>query len=159
VYAITRKDAALVPIRATLGATMLYHGLPKLGGEGAEQAGQMFEQLGIKPGRTWAKLSGLAEVFGGATALIGFGTRIGALAVLATQLVAINKVHGSKGFSNVSGGYEFNLALMAIALGILVSGPGAVSLHEVVERRVQRRPWLLAPRRRRRAFDVAMLLK
>jgi putative oxidoreductase len=156
---MTRKDAALVPIRATLGATMLYHGLPKLSDEGAEQTGQMFEQMGIRPGRTWAKLSGLAEVFGGATAIIGFGTRVGALAVLATQLVAVAKVHGGKGFSNMSGGYEFNLALMAIALGLLVSGPGAVSLHEVVERGVQRRPWVLAPRRRRKAFDAAMLLK
>jgi putative oxidoreductase len=156
---MTKKDAALVPIRATLGATMLYHGLPKLGDAGAEQTGEMFEQMGIKPGRTWAKLTGLAEVFAGATALVGFGTRLGALAVLATQLVAVGKVHGSKGFNNMSGGYEFNLALIAIALGILVSGPGAISLHEVVERGVQRRPWMLAPRRRRKAFSAAMLLK
>jgi putative oxidoreductase len=156
---MTRKDAALVPIRATLGATMLYHGLPKLSDEGAEQTGQMFEGMGIRPGRTFAKLAGLAEVLAGATALIGFGTRIGALAVLATQGVAVAKVHGDKGFDNTSGGYEFNLALMAIALGLLVAGPGAFSLHEVVERGVKRRPWVLAPRRRRKAFSTAMLLK
>jgi len=156
---MTRKDAALIPIRASLGATMLYHGLPKLSGSGAEQTGEMFEQMGIRPGRTFAKLSGLAEVVGGVTAIVGFGTRLGALAVLATQLVAISKVHGSKGFDNTSGGYEFNLALMAIALGLLVSGPGALSVHEAVERRVQHRPWKLARRRNRRAFEAAMLLK
>lgn len=158
-YAMTRKDAALVPIRATLGATMLYHGLPKLSGAGAEQTGQMFEQMGIRPGKTWAKLSGLAEVVGGATAIVGFGTRLGALAILATQLVAVSKVHAAKGFSNASGGYEFNLSLIAIALGLLVSGPGAISIHELVERGVKRRPWLLARRRQRKAFSAAMLLK
>lgn len=163
VYAMTRKDAALVPLRATLGASMIYHGLPKLGAEGAKQTGEMFEQLGIRPGQTWAKLTGLAEVFGGATAVLGFGTRLGALAVLATQAVAVAKVHGAKGFNNLNGGYEFNLTLMAIALGMLIAGPGAVSVHEVVERRLQHaaahRPWLLASRRPRRTYEALKLLK
>lgn len=158
-YAMTKKDVALVPIRATLGATMLYHGLPKLRREHAEQTGQMLEQMGIRPGRTFAKVAGWAEVLGGVTSLLGFATRVGALGVLATQLVAIGKVHGPKGFSNLSGGYEYNLTLVAIALGVLVSGPGALSLHELLERRVQRKPWLLARRRPRKAFEVAMLVK
>jgi putative oxidoreductase len=159
VYRVTRKDAALVPVRGALGATMLYHGASKLRGEGPAQTGAMFEQLGIRPGATWARLTALAEVFAGATSLLGFATRLGAAAVLATQAVAIAKVHGPKGFSNLAGGYEYNAALAAIALGLLVAGPGAVSLHEVIERRVERRPWRLARPRRHGAFRALMAVK
>lgn len=158
-YRVTKKDAALVPVRAAMAATMLYHGTSKLRGEGPEQTGAMFEQMGIRPGRTWAKLAGAAEVLAGVTSLLGFATRIGALAVIATQTVAIAKVHGSKGFDNVAGGYEFNAALLAMALGLLVAGPGAISAHEVVERRVEHRPWRLARRTPRRAFRLAMAMK
>ena len=148
-----------MPIRAALGATMLYHGVPKLRGESGEQTAQMFEQMGISPGRRWARISGWAEVAGGVTSILGFATRLGALGVLATQAVAIGKVHGPKGFSNMSGGYEYNLTLAAIALAVLLSGPGALSLHELLERRVERKPWRLAKRRSRQAFRAAMLVK
>ncbi len=155
------KDVALVPVRASLGATMIYHGLQKLRGEGPKQTGEMFEGLGFKPGTTWAALTGLAEVFGGATAILGIGTRLGALAILGTQAVAVAKVHAPKGFSNVNGGFEFNLALMGIAAALLTAGPGRFSTHELVERSVARswRGWALAPRRQSRALGLVKLLK
>lgn len=155
------KDLAFVPMRASLGATMLYHGLAKLRGEGAKQTAEMFEGLGFKPGSTWATLTGAAEVLGGATAIMGIGTRIGALAVIATQAMAIAKVHASKGFSNLSGGFEFNLALMAMAAALLTAGPGRVSAHELLEHRLERgwRGWVLAPRRQAGALGLVKLLK
>lgn len=157
--AIMAKDLALVPARASLGATMLHHGATKLRGDGPDQTGQMFEQLGIRPGRTWARLTGLAEVFAGASVILGIGTRLGALAVLVTQGVAIAKVHGNKGFSNLAGGYEFNLLLVAAALGLLVAGPGPVSAHEVIERRLEGPRRWLPLRLQRRSVRVTKLLK
>jgi putative oxidoreductase len=156
---VTTKDAALVPMRLSLGATMLFHGLPKLGGEGARQTGEMLEGMGIRPGLAWARATGAAEVLGGLTALLGIGTRLGALAVLATQAVAVAKVHAGKGFSNSAGGWEFNAALMAMALGFLVAGPGRISLHEALEHRLERRPsrWL-RPRRSARALAAVKAL-
>jgi putative oxidoreductase len=147
--ALTAKDVGLVPIRMSLGATMLYHGAAKLRGDGAAQTAGYFEQLGFRPGRTWAQLTGLAEVVAGATAILGLGTRLGALAVIATQSMAIAKVHAAKGFDNTAGGYEFNVLLIAAAVGLLVAGPGGASVHELVERRLQGGfRWLLEPRRR-----------
>jgi putative oxidoreductase len=100
-------------------------------------------------------------VFGGASALLGVATRLGALAVLVTQGVAVAKVHASKGFNNLAGGWEFNLALMAMAAGLLVAGPGVLSGHELVERRLQRQPlaWLMRPRRTGAALRAVKLLK
>jgi putative oxidoreductase len=128
-----RKDAGFIPLRAALGSTMIYHGLSKLKEERREQAGQMFEQLGLRPGKPLAVATGAAEVFAGIASVLGFLTRPAALAVLVTQAVAIAKVHAKKGFDFTQGGFEYNLVLIAIALGLLVTGPGAFSLHEQLE--------------------------
>ena len=132
-FAHARKDAAFIPVRAALGSTMIYHGLSKLKEEKREQTGQMFEQLGLRPGKPLAMATGVAEVFAGVASVLGFLTRPAALAVLVTQLVAIAKVHGKKGFDIMQGGFEYNLLLIAVALGLLVSGPGGFSVHEQLE--------------------------
>jgi putative oxidoreductase len=128
-----RKDAGYLPVRAALGSTMLYHGFNKLKQEGREQHAQMFDQLGLRPGRFWGIATGVAEVFAGGAALLGFLTRPAALAVLVTQSVAIAKVHKEKGFDIAKGGFEYNLALIAIAAALLIAGPGAFSVHEQLE--------------------------
>jgi len=129
-----RKEAAVLPVRAALGASMVYHGLGKLKGEGPQQAGKFFQQVGIRPGKPFALATGLAEAFAGFSAILGLWTRPAALAVLVTQAVAIWKVHASKGYDVTKGGFEYNLALMGIALGLLVAGPGLFSVHEGIER-------------------------
>jgi putative oxidoreductase len=126
-------DVAALPPRLALGGAMLYHGASKLRGEGPAQTGQFFEAVGIKPGEALARATGWAEVLAGALSLLGVGTRIAALTVLATQLVAVNKVHAPKGFDIMKGGYEYNAALIAIALALLLRGPGKLSVHEGLE--------------------------
>ncbi len=156
---VSPRELSLVPARGALGATMLYHGASKLRAEGLQQTAPMFESMGFTPGRRWAMATGLAEVFGGATAILGIGTRLGALAVLVTQGVAVWKVHAGKGFSNMAGGYEFNLLLMAAALGLLLAGPGTLSAHEAVERRLEGPAGWLRRARPRRSVRIAKLLK
>jgi putative oxidoreductase len=151
----TRRDdvsaLGLLPARAALGATMLYHGVHKL--RDWEKAGRSFQSMGISPGRPWALATALAETFAGASALLGVLTRPAALAVLVTQSVAIAKVHHRNGFDVSRGGYEFNVALMAIAAGLLLAGPGPVSVHQTIDRALAHRriAMLASPRRRRRA--------
>jgi putative oxidoreductase len=147
----------LLPARAALGSTMLYHGIQKL--RDAEKAGSSFQSLGISPGKPWALATALAEAFAGASALLGVLTRPAALAVLVTQSVAIAKVHHRNGFDVTKGGYEFNLALMAIAAGLLLGGPGRVSIHQTIHRALAQRPMatLAAFRRRRRARLLRMV--
>jgi putative oxidoreductase len=140
------RDASFLPARLALGATMVYHGASKLRGEGPQQTGQMFEGLGIKPGKHWAVATGLAETFAGVAAVLGIATRPAALAVLVTQAMAVAKVHAPKGFNVMQGGMEYNLALMAIAAGLLLAGPGRISAHEALEHAVDGH----GPRRLRR---------
>lgn len=135
----SNKDLSLLPARLALGSSMAYHGYGKLAGEGPTTTAQMFEQLGIKPGRFWAVASGAAELLAAGTMLLGFGTRIGAAAVLVTQAVAIAKVHAPKGYAVTQGGFEYNLALIGIALGTLIAGPGRYSGHEAIEHALEGR--------------------
>jgi putative oxidoreductase len=93
----------------------------------------MFEQLEIRPGKHMAVATGLSEVFAGAASILGIFTRPAALAVLVTQAVAVWKVHAKNGYDITKGGYEYNVALMAIAAGLLAAGPGIFSLHEELE--------------------------
>lgn len=130
-----RGPLALIPARTSLAATMLYHGIDKLREGGREGSAQFFDSLGLRPGSRWSMVTALAEIFAGASMMLGVLTRPAALTVLVTQSVAIGKVHAPKGFANTKGGFEFNLALMAVALGVLVAGPGPVSLRTVADRR------------------------
>jgi putative oxidoreductase len=148
---------ALLPTRAALGSTMLYHGYQKL--RDRENAGRAFEGMGLAPGRPWALATALAEMGAGALAVIGVFTRPAALAVLVTQAVAVAKVHRQKGFDNTKGGFEFNLALMAIAAGLLLTGPGHVSVHRQIERAIGgRRRKLFARGPRRRGSKLAQIV-
>lgn len=133
------REVSDLPTRLALGGAMLYHGLSKLRGDGVQQTAQMFESLGLRPGRTLAVATGLAESFAGAAAIVGIATRPAALAVLVTQAVAIRKVHAAKGYDNASGGMEYNLALIAMALQLLAEPPRAVSAHRAAKRLAHRR--------------------
>jgi len=150
-------ELAFVPARMALGATMAYHGASKLTPSGLQQHAGMFEQMGFRPGKPYVIGLGAAELFAGVSSLLGLGTRAAALAVLVTQPIAIAKVHAKNGFPSTKGGFEFNLALIAMALGLLAAGPGRVSANRVLEKRVlgKRTPRFIA--RRRRPFLAGLL--
>jgi putative oxidoreductase len=144
----TRKDVALLPPRAALAAAMLYHGTQKLRGS-REEVTDTFEAAGLRPARFWSKLTGIAETAAGVLSVAGFLTRPAALAVLVTQAVAIAKVHAPRGFASTRGGFEYNLALIAMAAALLVAGPGRLSAHEALEHAVDSRGGRVLSRLRR----------
>lgn len=134
-----RKEAALIPPRAALGASMVYHGMGKLREGAPEQVGGYFESIGLRPGKHLAVATGVAEMLAGIGAIIGLWTRPAALAVLVTQSFALGKVTARKGFDITKGGFEYNVALMCIAGALLIAGPGQFSAHEGIERLIEGR--------------------
>ncbi|NMO17655.1 DoxX family protein [Pyxidicoccus fallax] len=154
------KAAALVPPRLALGSSMVMHGVSKLRKEGTAQTAGYFESLGLKPAKPLVLATGITELLAGLSSILGFATRPAALGVLVTQAFAIAKVHGSKGFDNTKGGFEFNIALCSIALGLLLRGPGQLSVHSALERKAKRkelRRLRLLPRQRRRSVLLDLL--
>ena len=106
-------ETGLLLIRVVLGGIMMAHGAQKLvgwfGGPGLAGTGGWLEAMGLRPGRMWAAVNGLAEFGGGALLVLGLITPLGSAAVAGVMLVAITTVHWRNGFLNSNGGYEFNL--------------------------------------------------
>ncbi|MEF3313185.1 DoxX family protein [Paenibacillus sp. GYB004] len=108
------------------------HGAQKLfgwfGGHGLKGTGGFMESLGMRPGLQMAFMAGLLELAGGLLFALGLFTPVAAACIVITMLVAIVKVHGRNGLWVTSGGIEYNLVLIAVALTVAMSGAGAYSL-------------------------------
>ncbi|MGC2646466.1 MAG: DoxX family protein [Candidatus Sulfotelmatobacter sp.] len=114
-------------MRLALGAVMTGHGYLKVFG-GLHHHVQFVTSLGL-PGWT-AYLSAFAEFFGGILVLIGLFTRVAALAICIDLSVAIAKVHFHNGLMG-QGGYEFPLALAALAFGLIFLGAGPIAFDHI----------------------------
>jgi len=125
-------DTGLLIIRLVIGLLFVGHGAQKLfgwfGGHGLKGTGGWMESLGLKPGMTMALLAGLAELVGGILFVLGFLTPLAGIMIAATMVMAIVKVHGANGLWSTQNGYEYNLTLLVVAIGIALIGPGQFAL-------------------------------
>jgi putative oxidoreductase len=119
-------------LRGVIGPLFVGHGTQKLfgwfGGHGLEGTGGFFETLGLRPGRRHARAAGLAETAGGALVTLGALTPIGSTLISSTMITAIRKVHAKNGVWSTSGGYEYNLVLIAAATALVDNGAGPASV-------------------------------
>ena len=125
-------NLGLLIIRLVVGVLFIGHGAQKLfgwfGGYGLKGTGGWFESIGMKPGITMALFAGLAELIGGILFAVGFLTPLAALLIAGTMIMAIVKVHAPNGLWATSNGYEYNLTLLAVAIGVALTGPGKYAL-------------------------------
>jgi putative oxidoreductase len=126
----------LLIIRLVIGLVFIGHGAQKLfgwfGGYGPKGTGGWMESIGIKPGVFAAVAAGFVEFFGGAAFAAGLFTPVVAVLLALTMLVAIVKVHAPNGFWNTSNGYEFNLILIVVLVGVALIGAGDYSLDAIL---------------------------
>ncbi|MGJ7913345.1 DoxX family protein [Neobacillus sp. LXY-1] len=122
----------LLIIRLIVGLLFVGHGAQKLfgwfGGYGIKGTGGWFESIGMKPGITMALFAGLAEFIGGILFALGFLTPLAAIIIAGTMVMAIVKVHGPNGLWATANGYEYNLTLIAVSIGIVFTGPGKYAI-------------------------------
>ena len=128
-------------VRLGLGIVFFAHGAQKalgwFGGRGLSATIAGFRQMNIPPAA--ATLAALVECLGGLAMIVGFLARPAALGLIVVMLVAIAKVHARHGFfinfAQTPGkghGVEFNLALIAMALSILIGGAGVLSIDGLI---------------------------
>ena len=121
----------LLALRLVLGAIMIAYGYPMVFG-GLQRHAAFVHSLGMP---AWlGYVSAFAEFGGGILLAVGFLTRLAALAILVNMLVAISAVHFKHGFTG-EGNYQFPLALAAMALALLFSGGGPISVDAITGRR------------------------
>jgi len=106
---------------------MLGHGYQKVFG-GLHHHAQFVASLGLP---AWTGyVSSFTEFVGGILILMGLLTRVAAFAICIDLSVAIAKVHFHKGLMG-PGGYEFPLALAAIAFALIFFGAGPIAFDHI----------------------------
>ncbi|MGB8970416.1 MAG: DoxX family protein [Candidatus Sulfotelmatobacter sp.] len=121
------QPLALLVMRLALGAVMFVHGYHKVFG-GLHHYADFIASLGLP--RWSAYLSAFAEFLGGPMVLFGLFTRAAAFALCFDMSVAIGKVNFHNGLMG-NGGYEFPLALAALAFGLIFFGGGPIAFDHV----------------------------
>lgn len=125
----------LLLIRVVFGVSLAAHGAQKVfgwfGGGGPEGTADMMRNLRFRGPLLMALVAGLAELSGAFFAL-GLLTPLAALGMTVVMLNAVGTVHWPKGFWNSNGGYELNLGILAVAVGVAATGPGRFSLDRLI---------------------------
>ncbi|WP_153733368.1 DoxX family protein [Sporosarcina obsidiansis] len=129
-------DLGLLIIRVVIGLLFAAHGAQKLfgwfGGYGLAGTGGWMESLGLKPGKTMALVAGLSELIGGLLLMVGFLTPLAALLIAGTMVMAIAKVHLPNGLWSTANGYEYNLVILAVVIGLALTGAGQYALDALL---------------------------
>lgn len=126
----------LLIVRLVVGLLFVGHGAQKLfgmfGGYGPKGTGGWMESIGIKPGVAMAVAAGLMEFIGGLLFAAGLLTPLAAVLIVITMVGAIASVHGKNGLWVTSNGYEYNMVLIAVAVGVALVGAGDYSLDAII---------------------------
>jgi putative oxidoreductase len=145
-------DVAVVAVRIALVWIFLYYGAGKLfgafNGPGIHRTALFMSNTAhLQPGGLFAVLGGIIE-FGGALAIaLGLVSRLAGLALFGDQVIAMITVSWAHGINSLSAtpGYEFNLALAAMALVIVGLGAGRLSLDAIIGRHLRSKDPSLHP--------------
>lgn len=123
---------AVLILRLFLGIVFVMHGSQKLlgafGGSGITGFAGLLARTGIEPHVPLAWVVAITEFVGGICIFFGLLTRFWAAGLVIDMAVAILKVHLVNGFFISKNGFEFALTLGVMALVVVMTGPGALSV-------------------------------
>ncbi len=125
------KDLGLSLLRAVVGLVFLAHGYQKFFLFGIGGVTASFAQIGIPAPHLSAFLAASAELLGGTALLLGLFTRVAAVPVAFTMIVAILQVHWKGGFFAPQG-VEYPLTLLVANIALVVAGGGAFALDNTI---------------------------
>jgi putative oxidoreductase len=121
------QPLALLVLRIVIGAIMIGHGYGKVFG-GFSHVQGMMGHIGFPAFMAYPLAA--TEFVGGILIIAGLLTRFVALAMLIDMTVAIWKVHWKNGLL-AEGGYQFPLALWAIAFALIIFGGGPIAIDAI----------------------------
>lgn len=127
-------DWALLLVRLGVGIVFVVHGWGKVTDFGSPIG--LADKLGYQPAGFFGVALALIEFGGGLLVLLGLATRLAALLIAITQLVAVKEVHWPCGFVGEQGcrGYEFNFVLLCGLVALMLAGAGAFSVDRGLAR-------------------------
>lgn len=117
-----------VIIRIMLGGLFLLHGIDKFRG-GLSGVEAFFDSSGVPAAALTAPLTAVAEVVLGIALILGLFTR---LAAAALSLIMIGAIVWVKADGGILGSAELDLAYLGGLLGLVLLGPGRLSVDEAL---------------------------
>lgn len=128
---------ALTIIRIVLGVIFLMHGGQKVvgwcGGLGLAGTVDAMTKMGLPAVLVY--VVSFTEFVGGAALILGLLSRLAAFGIMCVMIGAVVTVHWKNGFflnwfmvPNMGHGYEYNLALIAMSLSVVIGGPGGCAV-------------------------------
>ena len=132
----TSASWAPLPLRLALGVAFLGHGAQKVlgsfGGPGLKTFMSFPAPFSfMRPPAAWMAAAAFAELISGALVFLGLLTRVGAFLITCVMLTVIFGVLRNKGFFAPEG-MEMAIAFLAIALALLVTGGGQLSIDRMI---------------------------
>jgi putative oxidoreductase len=130
------NEAAPAIVRVAQGSLMAGHGAQKLfgafGGPGLEGTSGFMEMLGMRPGRPWAYLAGLAEFGGGVLTALGLLHPLGPLGIIGAMSMATRKAHWGKPIWVTEGGAELPVLNIAVSTALMIREPDRYTLDRIL---------------------------
>jgi putative oxidoreductase len=135
------RNVGLLAARTVLGGYLAVHGAQKLFGSfegpGLDATAAGFEAMGIQPAKAMATLASATELGGGVLTATGLAYPLGPLAIAGAMAVA-TAVHRKQGPMSQKRGFELPLTNLALAIGLMSSGPGRLVLGPRVPKSLTR---------------------
>ncbi|WHZ57068.1 DoxX family protein [Metabacillus hrfriensis] len=113
-------------LRIALGFIFFVHGLTKFQG-GVENTAGFFDSIGVSGFLAYPVA--IIEAAGGILLMLGLGTRIVAALF---GLIMLGAIFTAKLGSGFIGGYELDVALLAMSIYLVISGSEFLSLEKVI---------------------------
>ncbi|USK33178.1 DoxX family protein [Bacillus sp. F19] len=113
-------------VRIALGFIFFVHGLTKFQG-GVENTAGFFDSIGVSGFLAYPVA--IIEAAGGILLMLGLGTRI--ISAL-FGLIMLGAIFTAKLGSGFIGGYELDVALLAMSICLVLSGSKFLSLEQVI---------------------------
>lgn len=120
----------LLIVRVIVGVTVAAHGWNKFfGGGRIPGTARWFTSMGMRPnGTVHAVAAATTELGGGLLLAAGLFTPLAGAAIVGLMIVAGWTTHRENGFFIVKSGWEYNLVLATVAVGVATISPGRYSL-------------------------------
>jgi putative oxidoreductase len=122
----------LTVLRIVTGLVFFMHGYQKLFDDGIDRTEAFFRTIEAPFPQFTAPLVTYLEFAGGLALMIGLLTQLVAILLVVDMVAALLLVNAENGFFVTNNGFELVLLLGGAALTLTLTGPGAVSVYNLL---------------------------